>query len=71
MKKGDRHDFYERADLELCETAVDLPPDLDRATAEGTQRYVSSRKSLHGVTLGNTGLKISPVGFVTGVLRKP
>jgi len=59
------HDYYDPSDLVVCDPAVELPPDSDRATAEGTERFLASR--LHGglsaSTLGSTGLRASPVGF--------
>lgn len=69
VKLGDSHDFYNHEDIEVCGSTVELPPDSDRATAEGTLRFVNARKQTGATghftssTLGTTGLTISPVGF--------
>mmetsp|Transcript_64285 Transcript_64285/g.114205 ORF Transcript_64285/g.114205 Transcript_64285/m.114205 type:complete len:708 (-) Transcript_64285:40-2163(-) len=62
VKLGDKHDYYEVHDLVVCSPAVELPPDGDRATAEGTARYLAKQKAFAS-QLGSTGLSISPVGF--------
>jgi len=65
IKFGDAHDYYDYADVAKCEPAVDLGPDSDRATAEGTARYAKARlgSGLLPSELGRTGLSISPLGF--------
>eukprot|EP00931_Biecheleriopsis_adriatica_P075689 TRINITY_DN49492_c0_g1_i1.p1 TRINITY_DN49492_c0_g1~~TRINITY_DN49492_c0_g1_i1.p1 ORF type:complete len:708 (-),score=158.60 TRINITY_DN49492_c0_g1_i1:95-2218(-) len=61
---GERNDYYDYRDVVICESEADLPPDTDRATAEGTARHVS-KKGLEKSSskLGATGLCITPVGF--------
>jgi aryl-alcohol dehydrogenase-like predicted oxidoreductase len=61
VRVGDGHDYYNVEDLEGCGPVVELPPDSDRATAEGTLRRVSGNKQQ--ASLGTTGLTVSPVGF--------
>mmetsp|Transcript_28463 Transcript_28463/g.65990 ORF Transcript_28463/g.65990 Transcript_28463/m.65990 type:complete len:704 (-) Transcript_28463:268-2379(-) len=62
---GDRYDYYEYADVMVCEPADSLPPDSAHATPDGTKRLLV-RKKLEGANvrqLGKTGLHVSPVGF--------
>lgn len=65
VKLGDAHDYYDVKDLVVCSPAVELPPDSDHATPEGTARYLAKQlgKSTPASQLGSTGLSISPVGF--------
>ncbi|CAE7567949.1 RFXANK, partial [Symbiodinium pilosum] len=62
---GERYDYYEYADLVVCEPAEELPPDSAHATADGTKRFLVRKKlEMSNVrALGLTGLHISPVGF--------
>jgi len=63
VRLGDAHDYYDCGDLAVCSAPVELPPDSDRATAEGTLRYLNSKLRRAPSTLGAAGLSISPVGF--------
>lgn len=65
VKYGDAYDYYNIGDLVVCEAAVDLPPDSDRATAAGTRRYLLGKldDAASVAQLGTTGLSVSPVGF--------
>merc|ERR1712125_9660 len=58
VKLGEAYDYYDHKDLEQL-----APPDSDRATAEGTLRYLSSKKVNGMAPFGKTGLSMSPVGF--------
>eukprot|EP00928_Gymnodinium_smaydae_P024677 TRINITY_DN19901_c0_g1_i2.p1 TRINITY_DN19901_c0_g1~~TRINITY_DN19901_c0_g1_i2.p1 ORF type:complete len:725 (+),score=144.06 TRINITY_DN19901_c0_g1_i2:186-2177(+) len=64
VKLGDAYDYYDHADLVVCAN-VDLPPDSDRATVEGTKRLLSAKldRRITPRTLGSTGLSVSPLGF--------
>eukprot|EP00747_Dinoflagellata_sp_TGD_P202031 gnl/TRDRNA2_/TRDRNA2_75519_c0_seq1.p1 gnl/TRDRNA2_/TRDRNA2_75519_c0~~gnl/TRDRNA2_/TRDRNA2_75519_c0_seq1.p1 ORF type:complete len:744 (+),score=134.57 gnl/TRDRNA2_/TRDRNA2_75519_c0_seq1:95-2233(+) len=65
VEKGGAYDYYNVSDVVICEPPIDLGPDSDRATVEGTQRGTAKRLK-NGVTasmLGSSGLSISPVGF--------
>jgi aryl-alcohol dehydrogenase-like predicted oxidoreductase len=65
VKLGDAHDFYDYADVVTIENVVELPPDSDRATSEGTSRRLGAKldAAVPSSALGSTGLRISPVGF--------
>ncbi|CAK0855362.1 unnamed protein product, partial [Prorocentrum cordatum] len=63
VKLGDAHDYYDVQDVVVCEPKVDLGPDSDRATPEGTARRATSRKLHSARPLGSTGLTVSPAGF--------
>mmetsp|Transcript_25161 Transcript_25161/g.72131 ORF Transcript_25161/g.72131 Transcript_25161/m.72131 type:complete len:698 (+) Transcript_25161:49-2142(+) len=65
IKFDDAHDYYDYEDVVTCEPEVELPPDSDRATTEGTARYAAAKlgAGLCPSTLGSTGLSISPLGF--------
>lgn len=62
---GEAHDYYDVDDVEICDPPVELPPDSDRATAEGTKRFLSQKleHASNIVQFGSTGLHVSPVGF--------
>lgn len=60
VRLEDAHDYYNRSDLEVV--LPELPDDSDRATPEGTLRYMASKK-VAGVPFGSSGLSMSPVGF--------
>lgn len=61
VRVGEAHDYYDYDDVVVCLPVVELPPDSDRATPEGTKRRLSSCSAAS--QLGVTGLHISPVGF--------
>jgi len=65
VKVGDAHDYYDYHDVVVCEPPVELGPDSDRATIEGTLRYATSKLSatVKPSALGVTGLSVTPVGF--------
>jgi len=65
VKFGDAHDYYDVADLVVCQAPVELGLDSDRATAAGTRRFLEGRLDAHAAiaSLGSTGLSVSPVGF--------
>jgi len=65
VRLGEEHDYYDYRDVVKCAPAVDLPPDSDRATPEGTARYAAGKlgRGLSPSMLGETGLSISPLGF--------
>jgi aryl-alcohol dehydrogenase-like predicted oxidoreductase len=63
VKLGDAHDYYDVQDVVVCEPELDLGPDSDRATPEGTARRATSRKLHSAALLGSTGLTVSPAGF--------
>mmetsp|Transcript_52452 Transcript_52452/g.135361 ORF Transcript_52452/g.135361 Transcript_52452/m.135361 type:complete len:704 (-) Transcript_52452:99-2210(-) len=63
VRLGDAHDYYEYTELVVCSAPVELPPDADRATAEGTLRFAQAKLKLPPSALGSSGLSISPVGF--------
>eukprot|EP00441_Pelagodinium_beii_P033319 CAMPEP_0197644768 /NCGR_PEP_ID=MMETSP1338-20131121/17634_1 /TAXON_ID=43686 ORGANISM="Pelagodinium beii, Strain RCC1491" /NCGR_SAMPLE_ID=MMETSP1338 /ASSEMBLY_ACC=CAM_ASM_000754 /LENGTH=706 /DNA_ID=CAMNT_0043218221 /DNA_START=23 /DNA_END=2143 /DNA_ORIENTATION=+ len=60
---GEGADYYDYHDLEVCPQAVELPPDADRATPEGTERFLKQKSLENMGKLGSTGLSISPIGF--------
>jgi len=58
-------DYYDTMDVVVCAAPVALGPDSDRATVEGTRRFLTTKMEEEAsiATLGSTGLSISPVGF--------
>eukprot|EP00929_Paragymnodinium_shiwhaense_P061380 TRINITY_DN30653_c0_g1_i1.p1 TRINITY_DN30653_c0_g1~~TRINITY_DN30653_c0_g1_i1.p1 ORF type:complete len:715 (+),score=223.24 TRINITY_DN30653_c0_g1_i1:93-2237(+) len=65
VKFGESYDYYDYHDVVVCAAPVELPPDSDRATSEGTLRYTTSKlhASCPPSSLGSTGLSVSPLGF--------
>lgn len=67
VRVGDAFDYYDYADVLVVESAAKraLPADSDRATVEGTLRYLTSKldKRITPNKLGNTSLSLSPLGF--------
>lgn len=63
VKHGDAYDYYNVNDVVICEAAAELPPDSDRATADGTRRFLGKLEATSVSKLGSTGLCVSPVGF--------
>jgi len=65
VKFGEGYDYYDIGDVVACYAPIELGEDSDRATAEGTKRFLSGKfgddRSI--ASLGTTGLSISPVGF--------
>lgn len=59
------YDYYDIRDVIICEAPVELGPDTDRATAEGTKRYLARKFQSQAAIapFGTTGLSVSPVGF--------